>query len=151
MDNNQFDFQVLSNRTKLVSNAVHKALGKSMDIVLDDVVRASSNATPFEYGTLSQSWAKGKSTGLRGGISGTVAYNVTEKGSGGRYNYAIRMHEDTSYSLGEASRARGGGTGMSGRTYEVGPKFLTRVLDGESQTYRNRFERDIFGSIRSSL
>jgi hypothetical protein len=52
------------------------------------------------------------------------------------------MHEGN-YELGEGSRQKSGGSGMSGRTYPVGKHFLTGVLEGEKQTYVKHMEKGI--------
>ncbi|MDT0155641.1 hypothetical protein Q9R51_26375, partial [Priestia aryabhattai] len=71
-------------------------------------------------------------------IKGTVSYSVSEGG----YNYAVKMHEGT-YNLGAGSQAKSGGHGMSGKTYPVGNKFLTRPLEGEADAYKKHLEKGI--------
>jgi hypothetical protein len=109
--------------------------------VADDLVRASSGAAPKDKGILEKSWHKAvKGSGTK--MYAEVGYSVKEGG----YDYAVRMHEDT-YNLGPGSRAKPGGAGMSGKTYPVGNKFLTRPLKGEASTYRDH----IADAIRKAM
>lgn len=111
---------------------ITKAAAKTaLNDCVDDLVRASSGAAPHDTGYLdTKGWSKSvKAEGS--GFVGTVSYSAKENG----YDYAIRMHEDT-YNLGPGSRAKGGGTGMSGANYPVGNKYLTRPFEGESETYK---------------
>lgn len=121
-----------------IAKAVERASKDAMEDVLNDLVKASSGATPHDEGTLEKSWSKEISKD-RGGYVGTVSYAV--RGANG-YNYAIKMHEQQ-YNLGEKSLAKGGGTGMSGANYQVGSHFLTRPLHGEEATYKKYFAKQV--------
>jgi hypothetical protein len=135
--------KVLKNLDKVVNAQRHvkQAAREALHDITDDLVRASSGAAPHKEGVLEKSWAK-KVVGSGRYLYGFVGYAVKEGG----YDYAVRMHE-TTYNLGPGSRAKGGGVGMSGRVYPVGPKFLTRPLEGEAKTYRDYLEAKIHQAI----
>lgn len=117
---------------------IERASKNALEDIMNDLVKASSGAAPHDEGTLEKSWSKEISQGNDGYI-GTVSYAV--RGENG-YNYAIKMHEQQ-YNLGEKSKAKGGGTGMSGANYQVGSHFLTRPLHGEEQTYKKYIAKQI--------
>jgi len=127
--------------SKKASNTVNRALNR----VLDDLVRTSSQSAPHDKGILEKSWSKEvKLEGLS--PVGIVSYTVKKAGGAGKqngnFNYALKMHE-TNYNLGEGSRAKPGGTGMSGKTYPVGKGFLAGVLNGEAETYQKHIDKAI--------
>lgn len=121
-----------------IVKSVERASKNALEDVLNDLVKASSGATPHDEGTLEKSWAKEISKNGDEYV-GTVSYSV--RGENG-YNYAIKMHEQQ-YNLGEKSLAKGGGTGMSGANYQVGSHFLTRPLHGEEATYKKYFAKQV--------
>lgn len=109
-------------------------LNQSFADCIDDLVRTSSETTPIDKGILQKSHTKEiNRTGDI--IEGTVEFAVREKA----FNYALQMHEGT-YNLGVHSLAKPGGTGMSGKHYMVGRKYLTRVLEGEVGAYQKHIE-----------
>ncbi|OYD08544.1 hypothetical protein [Paludifilum halophilum] len=113
------------------SKAAIEAAYQSTQDCGQDLARASSGAAPHDKGILEKSYSVlPRKDGTGGSV--TVRYAAYERG----YNYAIKMHEGT-YNLGEGSRSKGGGTGMSGTNYSVGPKFLERPLRGEAETYKD--------------
>jgi hypothetical protein len=124
--------KINTSRMNQISKNISKALEVGVNDVIDDLVRTSSETAPHDKGILEKSHAKAV-TVAKTKVEGTVEYSAIENG----YNYAVRMHEDTTYNLGEKSLKKGGGTGMSGTHYEVGDHFLTRPLEGESETYKN--------------
>jgi hypothetical protein len=128
--NTKLDLSGLKAIQKQVPNLVEQA----MHDCVDDLVRTSSETAPHWKGDLEKSHAKDVRRIGDTRVEGTVEYAVKAKNG---YNYAIRMHEDTTYNLGEKSLQKGGGVGMSGKHYEVGHHFLTRPLEGEAQTYQN--------------
>jgi hypothetical protein len=133
--------------TKAINEA-KKAAELGMNDAIDDLTRVSSEIAPHDKGILEKSHAKEiRWKGDR--IEGEVAYNVKESSSGGNYNYALRMHEDT-YKLGEGSEQKPGAQGMSGKSYDVGNKYLTRPLDGESKAYRDHIADEIRKDIRKA-
>jgi hypothetical protein len=132
---------IRSDRRATISRGVSNGAKKAMQDITDNLAMASSGSAPHDKGILDDSWTK--EVGYEGNkLFGRVSYNVLENGSGGDYNYAIRMHEGN-YELGEGSRQKSGGSGMSGRTYPVGKHFLTGVLEGEKQTYVKHMEKGI--------
>jgi hypothetical protein len=141
-------FNVKSNLRKLAkfSSVAATQIELAMNDVADDLVRTSSETAPHDKGILEKSsskevkWSNGK-------IEATVEYSVKEENSNGGFNYALKMHEDQ-YQLGERSRQKDGGTGMSGKHYEVGNKFLTRILEGEASTYREHIIRTVNDKLR---
>lgn len=125
---------------KRVRAAFEKTLESAMHDVIDDLVRVSSETAPHDHGVLEKSWSK--DIRWQGGtIVGTVEYSVKESNaSGGQANYALWTHE-YDYNLGEGSLAKPGGTGMSGRHYDVGNKYLTRPLEGEKDAYKEHIKK----------
>lgn len=137
----KFDVKIPKNDTARVERVVEKTVQQAIKTCALDLARTSSESTPLLSGSLSGSYAIGyKSMGAR--YFAMVEFAVYNKG----FNYAIAMHEGT-YNLGEQSKARPGGTGMSGKSYKVGKKFLTRVLEGESEAYADYIE----GKVRAKL
>lgn len=129
-------------RLKVYTRQVQKVYQNAMNTVLDDLVRTSSESAPHDEGILEKSWSK--SIGFEGNEPvGTVSYSVKKSSGKGNFNYALRMHEDESYNLGEKSLAKTGGTGMSGKTYKVGTGYLGDVLEGEKATYTKHIDKKI--------
>lgn len=118
------------------------SLKTAFEDVVNDLARTASETTPIDKGTLQQSYEKEVKKGARG-YEGSVTFTVRETNSGGNYNYAVRMHEDMSYKLGEKSLRRQGGIGMSGKRYSVGNKYLTRVLEGEHEAYKKHLDETV--------
>lgn len=133
---------IKKNNLDKIGKNVGSAIRDGINDVGDDLVRASSGATPFDKGTLSQSWNKNISVSRLQAIA-EVSYSVHNRG----FNYAIKMHEG-SYNLGPGSRSKPGGQGMSGKRYSVGPKFLERPLLGEQQAYKDHIKEMIQKSIK---
>lgn len=116
--------------------AVENAVEEGIYDVTDDLIRASSESAPHWKGILEQSYSRDV---VKAGTKtvATVDYTVKEENGNGGFNYAYYMHEGD-YNLGEKSEEKatsGGGVGMSGKSYPVGQKFLTNVLEGEEETY----------------
>ncbi len=134
----KFSFDMKSkSRTKIIETRVRNKVKEAVRVVAQDVARTSSGATPHYQGDLAGSYSIAyQFSGDM--LTATVEYAVFNGG----FNYAIAMHEWT-YKLGEGSKAKGGGTGMSGKTYAVGNKFLTRVLEGEAQAYTDYINEQI--------
>lgn len=122
-----------------VKKTVRDSIQEAVEDVSDDLVRTSSESSPHRNGILEQSY--GKSVAWRGDkCVAVVDYSVKEDNGQNGFDYGAWIHEDEDYNLGEKSEqkaAGGGGVGMSGKSYEVGPKFLTRPLHGEAETYKN--------------
>jgi len=132
---------ISNDRRAIIARNVSNGAKTAMKDITDNLAMASSGSAPHDKGILDDSWTK--EVGYESNrLFGRVSYNVLENGSGGDYNYAVRMHEGN-YELGEGSRQKSGGKGMSGRTYPVGKHFLTGVLEGEKQTYVKHMEKGI--------
>lgn len=121
---------------------VRKGAERGMNDAVDDLVRVSSEIAPHDKGTLSRSHDRDVSwTGNK--VTGEVTYSVTEASpSGKRFNYALWTHEQT-YNLGDGSRAKPGTSGMSGKHYDVGNKYVERPLKGESDAYKAHIAKEI--------
>lgn len=83
-----------------------------------------------------------------------VYIDETAQGSNGAENvgkYALWIHEDMAYELGERSLAKDADIGGNGfgwpRGGKVGPKFLTRAM----LDHKGKIERDIRDAIRRGL
>lgn len=114
-----------------------------MNDVIDETIRISSEIAPFEYGTLQRSHKK-KVNVSRNGIDAEISYSVLEGG----FNYAVWIHEGV-YQLGAGSRTKGGTTSMySGRSYQVGNKFLARPIKGEDQAFKDHIAKMVKGKLR---
>jgi hypothetical protein len=119
------DKSLLKSLTKRVENRAEKAV----QVVAQDLARTASETAPHFTGDLEDSYF------IAYHDSGNKFYADIEFAVyHGSFNYAIAMHEWT-YNLGIYSEIKDGGTGMSGANYPVGRKYLTRVLEGEAQTY----------------
>lgn len=94
------------------------------------LVATASGAAPHLEGILDSS-GKEKTTASGAGASTTVSFHAVSRRG---FNYAQWTHNSV-YNLGARSRAKGGGVGMSGAHYAVGPKYLTRPLQGEAPYY----------------
>jgi hypothetical protein len=123
------------------------ATKRAMNNCVDDLVRTSSEATPHDKGFLDESWDREVKV-ENGEVVGAVGYGVREKDrSGNVTNYAVWIHEGT-YNLGEGSLAKSGGdSGLSGKHYPVGNKFLERPFKGDSKSY----EKHIADMVKEAL
>lgn len=132
-----------------IINAVKSATEEGIHDATDDLVRVSSEAAPHDKGILEQSYSK--SVGWSGDrVIGVVDYSVKEDNGQNGFNYAYWIHEGD-YNLGENSQkkaASGGGTGMSGKSYEVGKQFLTRPLYGEYNTYTQHIQKLVDKAVK---
>ncbi|PEM08504.1 hypothetical protein [Bacillus wiedmannii] len=128
-----------------ITQRVMSATEEAIYDVSDDLIRTSSETAPHDKGILEQSYGRDvRKMGSQ--IIAAVDYSVRADNG---YDYAEWIHEGT-YNLGpnsEAKAASGGGTGMSGQSYEVGNKFLSGVLEGEGQAYRDYIEKVIKDSL----
>lgn len=129
------------NNLNQIKRNVKSAVEEAVHDVSDDLVRTSSETAPHWKGILEQSY--GKSVAWRGNkCVAVVDYSVKEDNGQNGFDYAIWIHEGD-YELGEESEKKassGGGVGMSGKSYPVGNKFLTRPLNGEADTYRKHIQ-----------
>ncbi len=125
-------------RLRGLASELQATLKEAVEDCMDDLARTSSETAPHDKGILENSYQK-EVTGGADKAEGTVEFSVRESYSGGNFNYAIKMHEGT-YNLGPGSQAKPGGTGMSGKHYTVGRKFLERPLQGEQEAYKKHIE-----------
>jgi hypothetical protein len=133
----KYDVKIAKNLVPKVTRDVEATVRKSVRTIAQDLARTSSESAPHLTGDLEDSYTVSYSN-AGGKIVATVEFAVFKGG----FNYAIAMHEWT-YNLGEGSQAKAGGIGMSGKSYVVGRKFLTRVLEGESDAYVQYIEEQI--------
>ena len=111
---------------------------ESMNDVVDELVRISSEIAPFDKGTLQKSHESKVSRKFSGIIEGTVIYSVMEEG----FNYALWTHEGI-YQNGEKTERRPGTTGWSGSKYEAGRKYLQRPVEGEQKAFLEHMAKQI--------
>jgi hypothetical protein len=132
----------LSKGRKFIHNAVRKSSISTMKENVKDLNRVASETAPYDEGDLEVSGSH--SVVAKGAeIIGTVGFEVYNKD----FNYAIWTHEED-YNLGKGSQAKGGGSGMSGKSYAVGNKYLTRPLEGEAPYYRDMIEKNIKEALK---
>lgn len=138
--------RILRDNRNIISRNASKGAKTAMNDVLDNLAKASSGSAPHDKGILDDSWTK--EVGYENAkLFGRVSYNVLGHGADGDFNYAVAMHEGN-YNLGEGSRQKSGGKGMSGRTYPVGKHFLTGVLEGEKEAYTKHIEKGIKNELK---
>lgn len=130
-----------------ITRAVKDATETGMNDCVDDLVRVSSQCAPHDKGILEKSWGRDVYWSGSKKIVGVVDYSVSEAASGKSFNYALWTHEEV-YNLGEGSRQKEPGVGMSGKTYEVGRKYLTRPLYGEADTYKQHIQKMIDEALK---
>lgn len=133
---------------KKIEKKVWNASLKTMKMAMKDLERVASETAPLDEGDLEMGGfndvdKEGKK--LIGWV-GFEAWNDNPKRSYD-FNYAIWIHEET-YNLGERSRQKTGGAGMSGKTYAVGNKYLTRPHEGEAPYYREQIEKAVKKKLR---
>ena len=130
-----------------IEKAVAKATMKAMQFSMKDLERVASETAPLDEGDLEMSGVHDvdkTSNGLKGWVW-FEAWNDNPKRSYD-FNYAIWTHEET-YNLGPKSKKKGSGSGLSGKSYPVGKKYLTRPLEGESPFYRDKIEEEVKASL----
>jgi hypothetical protein len=134
---------------KEITAKVKQALETGMWDCIDDLQRTASDSAPHLEGILDgRSWAKDVHWSSATKIEGTVVFSVKEGNEDWNgFNYALKMHEDD-YQLGEKSKAKPGGTGMSGTKYPVGKKYLTNPLYGEAETYKNHLQEMVNQAVK---
>lgn len=133
---------VLKIHADQITKEVKDAVFTGMWDIADDLQRTASANAPHWKGTLEKSWAKDVYWENNSKIGGFVSYSVRENPDNPNwngFNYALKMHEDF-YNLGEGSRAKPGGIGMSGRRYPVGRRYLMNVVEGERETYQKHVQ-----------
>jgi len=127
---------VKKNLTQQIIKQTKSAVGKAVKTVAQDFARTVSETAPHRKGDLESSYSISYAGSNSKYSQATIEFSIRNGG----FNYAIAMHEWT-YKLGKGSLAKGGGTGMSNRTYPVGNKYMTRVLEGERETYEDYIKK----------
>ena len=125
----KFKVDVDKKLIKGLTRAVENQAEKAVSVVAQDLARTASETAPHFTGDLEDSYHIAYHSRNQKYYA-DIDFAVYHQG----FNYAIAMHE-WYYDLGIYSELKDGGTGMSGANYPVGRKYLTRVLEGEAQTY----------------
>lgn len=117
-----------------------KAAEEGMNKIVTDLLRVSSEAAPFEEGDLERAGEKAVFS-TRDEVIGVVGFEVYNRD----FEYATWIHEDETYNLQEGSLMKGKkpAKGMSGRTYAVDRKYMSRPLYGEANTYKRLLEEEV--------
>lgn len=131
-----------------IERKVWNASVKTMKEAMKDLERVASETTPLDEGDLEMGGFR--DVDLEGKkIIGWVGFEAWNDHPNRSYdfNYAIWIHEET-YNLGAKSRQKGGGKGLSGKTYPVGNKYLTRPHEGEAPVYREMIKQNVKKALR---
>lgn len=138
----------LNQGIKKIEKKVQTASHKTMKMAMKDLERTASETTPLDEGDLEMGGFHDVDVdgGKYVGWVGFEAWNDHPNRSYD-FNYAIWIHEET-YELGKRSKQKGGGKGLSGRTYPVGNKYLTRPLEGEAPAYREQIKQAVKKKLR---
>ena len=139
----------LKRGTNKIMKAVEKSTYTAMTKSMKDLERVASETTPYEEGDLEMGGFHGvdkQSDGVMGWV-GFEAFNDNPNRSYD-FNYAIWIHEET-YNLGDGSKQKSAGSGISGKSYPVGNKYLTRPLEGEAPAYREIIKQDVKRALRN--
>ncbi|CDQ21704.1 hypothetical protein [Halobacillus karajensis] len=132
---------IKTDRFKSYTAKSKKVYTNALNVCLNDLKRTASESAPHKKGTLEKS--HNSSIEYEGANPvGKVTFSVRESSSSGNYNYALKMHEGD-YELGEGSKRKPGGTGMSGKTYDVGAGYLENPLKGEQETYQKFIQKEL--------
>lgn len=133
---------------KKIEKKVFNASVKTMRFAMKDLERVASETAPYEEGDLEMGGfhdvdINGKE------IMGWVGFEAWADAPNRSYdfNYAIWIHEET-YDLGKLSKQKSGGRGLSGNSYPVQNKYLTRPHEGEAPFYRDKIEQNVKRSLR---
>lgn len=131
-----------------IRKIIEKTSYKTMTKAMKDLERVASETTPYEEGDLEMGGFNGVDKQTNG-VMGWVGFEAWQDHPRRSYdfNYAIWIHEET-YNLGKLSKKKASGSGLSGKSYSVGNKYLTRPHEGESPTYRLMLESDIKKALR---
>lgn len=134
MARDRFDLNINADeflsKIKLSERRAMDGAEKGMTDVVNELVRIASEITPFDKGTLRKSHTS-KIIKKAGDIEGEVTFSVKE----GDFNYALWIHEGV-YELGEESEEQTGTSGWSGKSYDVGRKYLERPMKGEERAFK---------------
>ncbi|MDQ0976615.1 hypothetical protein QFZ31_006667 [Neobacillus niacini] len=133
---------------KFIHNTVRQTSIETMKVAMKDLERVASETTPYDEGDLEMGgFHDVDKDGAK--IIGWVGFEAFNDNPNRSYdfNYAIWIHEET-YNLGEKSKQKSGGSGLSGATYAVGNKYLTRPHEGEAPHYRKLIEQEIKKALK---
>jgi hypothetical protein len=126
------DMSAFENGMRALDGRVKRAARDGMHDAMDDLLRRSRDLAPLRKGTLRQtSWSEVETQG--DSVIGEVYYSAVEDGKGGRFNYALKLHE-----MGEYKNPTTPGTQ---------PKYLERPLKENAENY----VEDIARKIREEL
>lgn len=123
---------------KDVEHKVDKAAQEAMEAIVTDLVRVSSEAAPLEEGDLERAGEKAVFS-TNDEVIGVVGFEVYNED----FEYAEWIHEDMSYNLQELSLAKKDAKGLSGKSYPVDRKYMTRPLYGEADHYKKILDRHV--------
>ncbi|MHC5291074.1 hypothetical protein ACYSTM_21215 [Bacillus licheniformis] len=139
----------LNRNMRQIQKTVDKATLRTMKAAMKDLERVASETAPFDEGDLEMGGSHGVNK-ISDGLEGWVKFEAWNDHPRRSYdfNYAIWIHEET-YNLGEKSKQKSGGRGLSGKSYPVQKKYLTRPHEGEAPTYRKMIEQETKKSLRS--
>lgn len=128
-----FDFSMVAKALDRTVAEVEESAVVGVHDATDDLLTQSREEAPLDKGTLRMT--SGKDVTVDGGVvSGEVFFSATEQSkSGGRYNYALRVHE-----MGEFKNPTTPGTR---------PKYLERPLKANAKRYNGM----IASAIRKGL
>lgn len=138
----------LNTNRKAIHNTVRSTAISTMEDCMKDLERVASETTPYDEGDLEMGGFN--DVDLAGAkIIGWVGFEAWNDHPNRSYdfNYAIWTHEEN-YNLGDRSRKKTGGRGLSGKSYPVGNKYLTRPHEGEAKTYRDKIEENIKDALQ---
>jgi hypothetical protein len=138
----------LNQNMKKIEKKVWQASVKTMKASMQDLERVASETAPYDEGDLEMGGFRDVDIDGKK-IIGWVGFEAWNDHPNRSYdfNYAIWIHEET-YNLGEKSKAKAGGRGLSGKSYPVGNKYLTRPLEGEAPVYREQIKQAVKKSLR---
>lgn len=138
----------LQSNTNKIIRTVEKTTHKTMKSAMKDLARVASETAPLDEGDLEMSGVHDVDKHSKG-WQGWVWFEAWNDHPNRSYdfNYALWTHEED-YNLGERSKTKSGGHGLSGKVYPVGKHYLTAPLEGEAPTYRDMIEKDVKKALR---
>lgn len=131
-DVNMREFEIRINElTEKMLDAAETAVQDAVD----DLVLISSHIAPIDKDILRKSHTQ-KVQRTAKGVTGEVAYSVSERDGNGRFNYALAMHE-WQYKPSHEGSFEG---------YTIGRKYLERPLMGEAEKYKKWIADEVKGA-----
>lgn len=130
--------------SRKIKSIVRSESIKGMKASMKDLQRVGSETAPLDEGDLEMSGFH--DVDVHGSeIKGWVGFEAYNKD----FNYAVWTHEEN-YNLGERSKGKSGGSGLSGKHYKVGKGYLIRPLNGEAKTYRGIIQKGVKTGLRKA-